>query len=134
MVNPGQSEQSKTDHGNAVGRIVAGDAPHDSGGIANRVMDAASSAATSAAATLEGGRAAVTEAAKSAADYASRAVGDMPGADTVQRGVSAAADYFGDADVSQMADDMKTLVKRNPGPALLGAAILGFLIGRSLSR
>jgi hypothetical protein len=33
-----------------------------------------------------------------------------------------------------MIDDVMQLVKNNPGPALLGAAALGFLVGRALSR
>src|ERR1700683_2386012 len=33
-----------------------------------------------------------------------------------------------------MIDDLAQLVKNNPGPALLGAAALGFVLGRALSR
>jgi len=33
-----------------------------------------------------------------------------------------------------MMSDFVDVIRRNPGPALLGAAALGFLLGRALSR
>lgn len=43
------------------------------------------------------------------------------------------ADYIRQHDISSMMDDVYKVVKNNPGPALLGAAALGFLLARSFS-
>ena len=43
------------------------------------------------------------------------------------------ADYIRGHDMSAMMEDVKALVKKNPVPALLGAAALGFLVAKSLS-
>jgi len=51
-------------------------------------------------------------------------------ADTLESG----AKYIRSHDVKGMMDDLQRLVKNNPGPALLGAALLGFLVARSFSR
>jgi len=48
--------------------------------------------------------------------------------------VGAAADYVRQNDLRAMIMDAQTLVKNNPGPALLIAAALGFLVARSFSR
>ena len=48
--------------------------------------------------------------------------------------VGVAADYVRDTDVKAMMADVLKLVKKNPGAALLTAAALGFLMGRTLSR
>ena len=44
------------------------------------------------------------------------------------------ADYLREHDMRQMADDLREVVRNNPGAALLGAAALGFLVGRAVSR
>ena len=48
--------------------------------------------------------------------------------------VGVAADYVRDNDLKAMVADVQTLVKNNPGPALLAAAALGFLLARTFSR
>jgi len=48
--------------------------------------------------------------------------------------LSSSADYIRDHDLRAMVDDLMGVVKNNPGPALLGAAALGFLVGRAFSR
>ena len=48
--------------------------------------------------------------------------------------VGVAADYVRDNDLKAMMTDVQKLVKNNPGPALLAAAALGFLIARTFSR
>lgn len=48
--------------------------------------------------------------------------------------VGAAADYVRENDSKTMMADVQQLVKNNPGPALLTAAALGFLIARTFSR
>jgi hypothetical protein len=42
--------------------------------------------------------------------------------------------YIREHDVASMVSDVKRLVKDNPVPALIGAAILGFVLARTLSR
>ena len=48
--------------------------------------------------------------------------------------VSHGAGYLRDNDVQTMMGDRVDVIRRNPGPALLGAAAFGFLLGRALSR
>ncbi|HKS55361.1 MAG TPA: hypothetical protein VJS12_08760 [Steroidobacteraceae bacterium] len=48
--------------------------------------------------------------------------------------VGAAADYVRENDLKVMMADAQQLVKNNPGPALLIAAALGFLVARSFTR
>jgi len=45
--------------------------------------------------------------------------------------VDAVATYLQGHDTKQMMTDMETVVRRNPGPSLLVAGALGFLIGRA---
>ena len=45
-----------------------------------------------------------------------------------------AADYVRSNGLKGMAADVQRIVKNNPGPALLAAAALGFLVARTLSR
>ena len=48
--------------------------------------------------------------------------------------VGVAADYVRENDLRAMIRDAQQLVRNNPGPSLLIAAALGFLIARTLSR
>jgi ElaB/YqjD/DUF883 family membrane-anchored ribosome-binding protein len=45
--------------------------------------------------------------------------------------VEAVASYLQGHDAKQMMSDVETVVRRNPGPSLLVAGALGFLIGRA---
>jgi hypothetical protein len=47
--------------------------------------------------------------------------------------LSSTADYIRAHDVGAMLDDVKALVKKNPVPAMLGAAVLGFVIAKAFS-
>jgi len=47
--------------------------------------------------------------------------------------LSSTADYVREHDVNTMMADVETLVKNSPGPALLAAAVIGFLVGRAFS-
>ncbi|HTA67468.1 MAG TPA: hypothetical protein VK776_04295 [Bryobacteraceae bacterium] len=47
--------------------------------------------------------------------------------------LSSTADYVRTHDVNRMMGDVETLVKNNPGPALLAAAAIGFLVARAFS-
>jgi len=48
--------------------------------------------------------------------------------------IASSADYLESRDVAQIAGDMGAIVRRNPVPALLIAATLGFLFGRAFRR
>jgi len=48
--------------------------------------------------------------------------------------VAYGAEYLRDNDVQTMMGDLMEVIRRNPGPSLLGAAALGFILGRALSR
>lgn len=47
--------------------------------------------------------------------------------------LSSTAGYVREHDVNRMMTDVETLVKNNPGPSLLAAAVVGFLVGRAFS-
>ncbi|MGA8027026.1 MAG: hypothetical protein WB992_07760 [Bryobacteraceae bacterium] len=63
---------------------------------------------------------------------------DLPGGDTVKSVAHSAAEklestagYIREHDVRAMLSDVEEIVKRNPGPSLLVAVAVGFLIGRA---
>jgi hypothetical protein len=47
--------------------------------------------------------------------------------------LSSTADYVRTADMTRLRSDMEGMVKNHPGPTLLAAAFVGFLVGRTLS-
>lgn len=48
--------------------------------------------------------------------------------------MASGAEYLRDNDVQNMLSDLMEVIRRNPGPSLIGAAALGFMLGRALSR
>ena len=63
---------------------------------------------------------------------------DLPGGQSVKSAAHSAADklestagYIREHDIRAMLSDVEDVVKRNPGPSLLIAAGIGFLIGRA---
>jgi ElaB/YqjD/DUF883 family membrane-anchored ribosome-binding protein len=63
---------------------------------------------------------------------------NLPGGETVRSVAHSAADklestagYIREKDVRAMLSDVENMVRRNPGPSLLIAAGIGFLIGRA---
>ena len=55
-------------------------------------------------------------------------------AHTAASSLSSTADYIRDHDLDSMVADVQKIVKNNPGPALLAAAFVGFLVGRAFSK
>jgi ElaB/YqjD/DUF883 family membrane-anchored ribosome-binding protein len=47
--------------------------------------------------------------------------------------LSGTADYVREHDVNGMIADLERLVKANPGPSLVAAAVIGFLVARAFS-
>ena len=60
--------------------------------------------------------------------------GAAAGAGRAMDALSSTADYIRNNDLKSMVTDAERLVRNNPVPALLAAAVVGFLVGRALSR
>jgi len=78
------------------------------------------------------------DALQSAASTIHEKAEDLPGGETVRSVAHSAAEklestagYIREHDVRAMLTDMGEIVKRNPGPSLLIAVAVGFLIGRA---
>ena len=95
---------------------MAGDKIDEKRGAAAGGLDSAADTLHDKADTLPGGEK-VASAAHTAADA-----------------LASTADYIRENDLKGMMSDVQSLVKRNPGPALLTAAALGFLVARTFSR
>jgi len=48
--------------------------------------------------------------------------------------LSDTADYLREHDINSMVTDLKRLVRNYPGPTLIAAAAVGFLLGRTVTR
>jgi ElaB/YqjD/DUF883 family membrane-anchored ribosome-binding protein len=100
-----------------------------------------------AAAGLSGGRterdirSGAAEHVETAASAVRDAAADLPGGRRVREfaqatadRMSSTADYVRSHDLNDVMADVQSLVTRHPGPALAAAAIVGFVVARSLSR
>lgn len=83
-------------------------------------------------------RAPAADALESAASTIHDKAEDLPGGPAVKNVAHSAAEklettagYIREHDVRAMLSDVEDIVKRNPGPSLLIAAAIGFLIGRA---
>ncbi len=93
---------------------------------------------TAAADKIDQNRVAAASGLEDAADTLHQRADQLPGGEKVTNlahsaadKLSATADYVREHDVNSMMNVVKDLVKKNPGPSLLIAAALGFLIGRA---
>ena len=91
--------------------------------------------------TIDQNRGAAASGMESAASALREKADSLPGGEKVANAahatanaVGVAADYVRENDLKAMLADVQQLVKNNPGPALLTAAALGFLIARTFSR
>jgi hypothetical protein len=84
-------------------------------GRADQVRASAADGLEGTANAVHSGGASVARAAHSAADA-----------------LASGARYIRENDTRDMIDDLMEVVRNNPGPALLGAVALGFLVGRML--
>lgn len=112
--------------------------------IADRARDAKESvsemARTASRKTAEG-RETTAGGLDTAASAIHQRADELPGGPRVTEFARAAADqlsttaaYVRTHDTRQMMADVETVVKNNPGPALMVAAAFGFLLGRAFSR
>lgn len=113
--------------------------------VKDKVTDAASTAkqrvsetARQATDKIDEKRGPAADALESAASTIHEKAEDLPGGETVRSVAHSAAErlestagYIRGHDVRSMMSDVEEIVKRNPGPALLIAVGIGFLIGRA---
>jgi len=108
---------------------------------ATQAREKVSDLAKSAADTVDGRRSTAADGLETAATTLHDTAKSLPGGEAVSDVAHAAADrlsttadYVRTHDVSRMMGDVETLVKNNPGPSLLAAAVFGFLVGRAINR
>ena len=108
---------------------------------ARQATESMSDAARSAADQLGAGRMTTADGLDDAASAVRDKADDLPGGEQVRnfaRGAAdrlhTTADYVRTHDFNRMMAEVETVVKNNPGVALLGAAAFGFLVGRALTR
>jgi ElaB/YqjD/DUF883 family membrane-anchored ribosome-binding protein len=128
----------------SVGNPTRDDADTAFGGVTERTREAAAwmtDAAVDTAAAIDAGRATAADGLDTAASALDDRAADLPGGKTVRNvaratadRLSTSADYVRSHDARRMMADLETVVKRNPGPALVVAAAFGFLLARALSR
>ena len=111
------------------------------GDRANDAKDAMWDAAHTATKKVDEGRLMAADQLENAASTVHERANDLPGGQGVRDFAHAAADrlsttadYMRTHDTKRMMADVETVVKNNPGPALLIAAAFGFVLGRSLTR
>jgi ElaB/YqjD/DUF883 family membrane-anchored ribosome-binding protein len=110
------------------------------GQVTSQVKDKVSDFGKAAADKIDSNRESAASGLESAASALHDKAEDLPGGERVTSLAHSAADkltatagYVREHDVKAMLDDVGELVKKNPGPALLVAAAIGFLIGRAFS-
>jgi|SwirhirootsSR3_FD_contig_31_23094729_length_576_multi_2_in_0_out_0_2 ElaB/YqjD/DUF883 family membrane-anchored ribosome-binding protein len=95
----------------------------------------AAKAGEAVASAFNGATSAVRDKAEEYRDKAEEYLGGVQDmADAATERVTATADYLRNTGATRMKADVEALVKNNPGPAILMAATVGFLLGRALSR
>ena len=107
------------------------------GEVKSKVSDMARTAADS----IDQARPAAARGLDSAASAIHDQADRLPGGDRVSGfahsaadRLSSTADYVRRNDLNSVRGDVEALVKNNPGPALVAAAAVGFLIGRAITR
>jgi hypothetical protein len=118
-----------------------GPAPTAGDGPTPASKTGASGLGTATAEKLDETRSAAAGGLDSAASALHQNAERLPGGDSVKGAahtaadaLSSTADYVRENDLKGMLADVQRIVKNNPGPALLTAAVLGFLVARTFSR
>jgi ElaB/YqjD/DUF883 family membrane-anchored ribosome-binding protein len=124
--------ESAADKPSTVGGTVSDTATH--------LKDKVSDLGRTAADKIDENRGAAASGLDKAASALHENAGNLPGgekvsslAHTAAEKLSSTAGYVRTHDVNRMMADVETLVKNNPGPSLLVAAAIGFLVGRAFS-
>lgn len=107
---------------------------------ASQVKDKVSNLGRTAADKIDENRDAAASGLETAASKLHENAESLPGGEKVSGlahstadKLSSTATYVREHDVNGMMADVETLVKRNPGPSLIAAAVVGFLVGRAFS-
>ena len=108
---------------------------------ASEAKDSMTSTARTATKKVDDGRSMAADQLEDIASAVQERMNDLPGGQRVKELASAAADrlsttadYMRTHDAKRMMADMETVVKNNPGPALVVAAVFGFVLSRALTR
>jgi ElaB/YqjD/DUF883 family membrane-anchored ribosome-binding protein len=109
-------------------------------GAASQAKDKISEVGRAAADKIDDNRNAVAGGLETAASTLHEKAESLPGGEKVSGlahsaadKLSNTADYVRQHDVNSMMADVQEMVKKNPGPALLLSAVLGFLVARAFS-
>ncbi len=107
-------------------------------GAASSARDKVSDAGRQASEQIDAKRGPAADSLHSAASALHEKADSLPGGETVKSVAHSTADklestagYIREHDVHAMLSDVEDMVRRNPGPSLLIAASIGFLIGRA---
>lgn len=107
-------------------------------GAASAARDKVSDAGRQASEQIDAKRGPAADSLQSAASALHEKADSLPGGETVKSVAHSTADklestagYIREHDVQAMLSDVQDMVRRNPGPSLLVAATIGFLIGRA---
>ena len=108
--------------------------------VASNMKDRVSDLGQTAVDKINTNRGAAASGLESAASSLHEGANSLPGGDKVTglahsaaNKLSSTADYVKQHDVKAMMADVEKLVKDNPGPCLLAAAAVGFLVARAFS-
>jgi ElaB/YqjD/DUF883 family membrane-anchored ribosome-binding protein len=107
---------------------------------ASQVKDKVSDLGRTAADKIDENRGAAASGLEKAASTVHEKAASLPGgervaelAHTTADKLASTAEYVRDHDVNSMMADVERLVKNSPGPALLIAGVIGFLVGRAFT-
>lgn len=112
-------------------REAAADLKGKASGVGAEAADTMDRARAATAGGIDSAASALHEGAEALASGGSRV---RSGAHKAADALVTSAEYIRGHDMGDMVDDLMTVVRKNPGPALLGAAALGYLVGRAFSR
>lgn len=105
---------------------------------ATQVKDKVTDFNRTAASKMDEGRVSAASGLDKAATLLHENAGSLPGgpkvsdmAHSAADGLSTSAAYVREHDMSKMMADVEKLVKNNPGPSLVVAGVIGFLVGRA---
>lgn len=109
-------------------------------GAASEMKDKVADFGRSAVDKIDENRGSAASGLESAASTLHQKAENLPGGEKIASlahstadKLSTTADYVRQHDVKAMMSDVEQLVKKNPGPSLLAAAVVGFLVGRAFS-
>lgn len=109
-------------------------------GVAAQAKDKIAGAGRAAVDKIDDNRDSVAGGLETAASTLHEKAESLPGGEKVSGlahsaadKLSTTADYVRQHDVNSMMADVQEMVKKNPGPALLLSAVLGFLLARAFS-